>query len=437
MALDLQTLLAMYGQRQQQQQYDQYGGMDPLSYTFQRNYDAANQANELRYGDIVGGLTGIYDRNMARINSLGSQERADINRRADQNKQAALSNLTSRGLGGTTVRDSVANKAEEDRNRALRQMQDQETRQRIGADSAMAGDVFRFMERRNDAAPDLNQLASLNQALGASGMYGQYPDATGNIYGGSPVPPGLGAMPSAGGSARYYNPAGPSPPMLSQIGHFGPGSGGAGAPTLPQRGTASAYLAQRQGDARANIGHFGPGSGGMTPSYPLPGGGGTSPLPMPSSLYAQQTAPQYGGYGGAARRTSDPVDQELQRQLLMQLRGGGPRGGRSKPTYRTAGDINNSPFDMNGRVVNKPRNPGFYGSHPAVANSLAATVTVPGSFQGFRGTAPQMPRYQMGVRGYNYTPRGRRRPVQSPGMPLPSLSHSQRQTLTQYGPYVA
>lgn len=261
-----------YNQLMQLYQSSLYGGLDPLSYATAQNYQIANANNEARYGDILQGLTGIYDRNMDRITSLGDQERADINRRADQNKAAQVSDAISRGYGASTVKNSIQNRAEEDRTRALAQFRDQETMRQINTDSQLAGNVFNFMERRSDVQPNMQNLTNANLALGAAG--GGY----GPIINGRPV-----GAPTAG-----------------RISPMGAGMGGG---TLPRPG----------------IGNMGPGSGGAPggPSYALPGGQMSTPLRQPMSAYGQ-----YGAPVGNAR-----IQNALERQLLQQL--------ESKPTYNT------------------------------------------------------------------------------------------------------
>lgn len=284
--MDFNQLMGLY-------QQSMYGGVDPLSYITAQNYQIANQNNEARYGDILTGRTGIYDRNMARITSLGDQERSDINRRADQNKAAQVADAINRGYGASTVKNSIQNRAEEDRTRALAQFRDQEIMRQINTDSQLAGNVYDFMERRTDQQPNMQNLINVNQALGASGM--NYP-----MYG--------NYGPGSGGAGTRALPGG----NAGGMGNFGPGSGGAGRNGFP----ASQPSAPMQ--------NFGPGSGGAGyPSYPLPGGGMSTPMQPPQSLYGQG-----GGYGGGGDLK---LQQALRNALLKQIEAG------QQPSYNMGG----------------------------------------------------------------------------------------------------
>lgn len=326
--LDLNALMALYQSQQ----------VSPLAQSYATNFNNANYANEARYGDIVTGLTGLYNRNMDRITSLGDQERADINRRGNQLTSSLVSDAVNRGYGASTVRDSQKRRGEEDRQRNLSQFRDQEIMRQINTDASLANPVYALMERRNDVAPDMGQLAALQQGLGASGMNGyMMPGGISNYGPGSGGAGMAGRVPQAGGYQvpQYGNAAG--------ISHMGPGSGGAGS-SVGRPPAMGGY---------GGVSNMGPGSGGaggMTPSYPLPGGGMTTPLPLPSVGGGYQM-PQQSGM--RSMRNTNSVQGALENALISQLnasaapqqRMGG--GGYQAPMLRTAGDLNGGDTDMN------------------------------------------------------------------------------------------
>lgn len=333
MALDINALLAMYQSQQ----------VSPLAQSYATNFNNANAANEARYGDIISGLTGLYNRNMGRITSLGDQERADINRRGDQLTSQLTSDAVNRGYGASTVRDSQIRRGEEDRQRNLSQFRDQEIMRQINTDASLANPVYGLMERRNDVAPDLGQLAALQQGLGASGMNGY-------------TMPGMGGGYPGG---NYQN--------ASMMGHTGPGSGGAGGGGMQPN-------PYQPNNNYMRAGNFGPQSG-MTPSYPLPGGGMSTPLPMPSVGTGYQM-PQQNGM--RSMRNTNSVQGALEQALISQLNASAApqqrqsSGGYQAPMIRTAGDLGGGDQDIN-KAAWQNQNISFGG------RSVGHAVGIPGS----------------------------------------------------------
>ena len=148
---------------------------------------AANQANELRYNQGLGLAIGSRDRNMERIEQLGAQQASDIREDYDKAGKASYADLVGRGLGGTTVTSAVAGNNLKEQTKSLNRLQDNITRQRIDTDANLTRNIQDFIERRNDTAPDLNQLIGLSEGLGRGNNgqgFGYIPQTRGVYTGG-------------------------------------------------------------------------------------------------------------------------------------------------------------------------------------------------------------------------------------------------------------
>lgn len=150
------------------------GGSAPMSplgalaNAYQTAQDEARQANEQRYENILGGYQDRWQRAMAQLQGVGDQQRKDLNQRYDNNKGAVDQSLIARGMSNSTVSDSLKMGNERERNNAINRLEESLTRERLGYDTGLQGDLLQFMERRNDTYPDLNQLLQLAQMMGVA-----------------------------------------------------------------------------------------------------------------------------------------------------------------------------------------------------------------------------------------------------------------------------
>lgn len=140
-----------------------------LASSYQTAWDAANEANEQRYQDILSGRIELRDRNMDRINSIGDQQIKDANDYYSYRTGAESQALASRGMGATTARTSINNRIANERGDALNRIYDDLNRRRMDADASLSEGIYGFMERREDEGPDFNQLANLAGQLGEGG----------------------------------------------------------------------------------------------------------------------------------------------------------------------------------------------------------------------------------------------------------------------------
>ena len=167
------------------------GGGGGLAQSFQDAIDRANQANEARYRDILGGYQSRYQRGMGMLSGLGQQEARDINELYDNQAAQARQNLTSRGLGNSTLLATMQQGADRERNAELGRLNERMRQQTLATDSGLSGDTLQFMERKNDTGPNLAMLAQLAQGVGAAGGGGG----------------GMGPVYASPGSLGYVDPS--------------------------------------------------------------------------------------------------------------------------------------------------------------------------------------------------------------------------------------
>ena len=149
-----------------------YGGGSPseLAREYQRAMDRANQENEARYQDVLGGTQARYERGMGMLEGAGNQERQDINEAYDASGAAMRQGLVSRGLNNSTILDTMQMGNQRERTASLGRLNDRLIQQRLAQDANLSGDVLNFMERKTETGPDLNQLIQLEQLLGAGNV---------------------------------------------------------------------------------------------------------------------------------------------------------------------------------------------------------------------------------------------------------------------------
>jgi hypothetical protein len=235
----------------------------------------ARSESEQRYLDQVSGLQGTRDRVLGQLKDYGQSLTSDVNRNADLSLRNQISDLTSRGLGASTIRSSITNASDRERNAELRRIQDDITAQKTAADERLSNSLYGVMERRTDVQPNAGQLAQLSQGLGQAGY-------------------GYGGPPSAYQMGQQYQPQ----PYYSNI----PMGGGGSMLATPGWGQPMNQYNQ-YGQQRSPFG------GTKIAPYsapPMGANGLDNPLSSAIDRYGQrQAAPQlpgytggYGGYGG-------------------------------------------------------------------------------------------------------------------------------------------
>lgn len=219
---------------------------------FEKAQADANAANEQRYQQI--------------LSSLGGQGKSAY-RRIDQGTTQALGasdqDLTSRGLGNTTIRSTAQRGIRSDAENA-----------KLAVDEQVAGMKAGVMERRNDIGPDFSMYANLLQQAAASNTKPLSVQVPRGVPAG-----GIGGGGGAGGGGG----------LIGQTGLIQPGGGGGGG-----------------GGTDASIIRGGPSTGGAGVAVPSAGLGG-------STFLADGSAVTPGGGKSAIQLERDRQNAEVEK----------------------------------------------------------------------------------------------------------------------------
>lgn len=235
--------------------------INALLNSMQTSNESANQAGLERYQGLLSSVedtgatvSGLYGKALGLAGNLGTTGRRDIENRATQEAAATDQDLTSRGLGQTTIRQSairdVSDRAMQNKqrlNESVAGMQAGILGQQAGAEGAQGNLMANAILSRQDQTIDPGIYASLIQQLMASG--GQMAGG-GNATGGGVAPRITGASASGGGGGGGGR--------SSSSGKARPSSGGGSG------GSSHARLIGRYGD--------------KTPAIERPGGDGHAGL---------------------------------------------------------------------------------------------------------------------------------------------------------------
>jgi hypothetical protein len=145
------------------------GATGSLGGSFQQAMDRANQANEARYQDVLGGYQSRYQRAMDTLDGMGSQEARDINERYRSQESQRRQQLIGRGLGNSTVVNTMQMGNERERLNDMGRLQERLRGQYLSTDAGLTGDTLQFMERKTENGPSYELLARLSQGMGAAG----------------------------------------------------------------------------------------------------------------------------------------------------------------------------------------------------------------------------------------------------------------------------
>lgn len=128
----------------------------------------ANAANNQRYGQGLGVLTGGYQQAMQNAQQFGNTSRQNLNTQLQNNLGQVAQNSVSRGLGNTTIQDSMKAQAQRTYDQSMTGVNEAVAQQQAGLLTGGAGAVSNWIGQRNDQAPDLGQYTGLiQQALSA------------------------------------------------------------------------------------------------------------------------------------------------------------------------------------------------------------------------------------------------------------------------------
>ena len=237
------------------------GSLSGLAGEFQAKMDEANAANEARYQQGMAGYGQLEGEVMGMYGGMGNQRMADIDRAAEQKYSAIGQDAVSRGLAGTTAPRSDHYGVFREAQGAKNQLAEDVTGQQANALMNIRGGALGFLERREDVAPNYDQLIRLAEMTGQAGYGG-----TAGLYGQM----GLNQAPATG---RLLNNPSETVPFIgstSNGGSLGGSTGSTGGlgswygPGVDQN--ARVFGSQGGGASPAPVGNYNYGAPYMSPN---------------------------------------------------------------------------------------------------------------------------------------------------------------------------
>ena len=146
-----------------------------LSSAYQQAMDAANAANESRFGNIMNLSGDLYGRSMDRVGQLGQDQIAESRKAYDESLAGMQARLGTRGLSGTTVGPSLQQGIDRSYQDAVRGIQENTLKQQLQTDIDLTRGRMGVMERRTDQGPNFSELLGITQAMAAGGQGEGYP----------------------------------------------------------------------------------------------------------------------------------------------------------------------------------------------------------------------------------------------------------------------
>jgi hypothetical protein len=159
---------------------------------------------------ILGNDQDRFDRNTERVDSLGDQDRFRLDQRFDQLGADTEQNATGRGLGNTTIRDTMQRGVTEARQQAHNDLSDQLLREKLGVDMQLSGDQIARKERLLGQA-DARNTSNRSETRGNLAEMLQFLERIQNVYPNQQLWAGLAQQYGAGGGAignQLYGQAG-------------------------------------------------------------------------------------------------------------------------------------------------------------------------------------------------------------------------------------
>ncbi len=222
----------------------------------------ANQRNADRQNNVSSGYEAVKNWIGQMYGNLGEQQRKDVNTTFDKEKGRLTQDMISRGLTASTVLDNMQKGNERTRSEALARLDDELTKNMVGATLPVWTKELDFLTDIKDSGPDLGLMAQLLQQANSAGN-------------------GQGGMGGYGGGGGAGIPitidSGDIPYMQPMaMGYGGGGYGNGRGMTVPAGRALDnrlALLRRQQGQIGNRSPHspitYGPGGPGMSP---LPGG---------------------------------------------------------------------------------------------------------------------------------------------------------------------
>lgn len=155
-------------QRASERQGAVIGGYDQQIANNRLLGNQAYQTLQANYDPIAADAVATRERNMGRIDQYGNSMRSDLDIKAQQMMAAAQQSAIQRGLGNTTITNSLQRGAAFDNNRQKLALEDQLLQNRIATDSSLSGAYQNVLQNRAQAlGSQFNQnISNENQLTG-------------------------------------------------------------------------------------------------------------------------------------------------------------------------------------------------------------------------------------------------------------------------------
>ena len=131
----------------------------------QAGFDEAKAANEARYAEGHGELSGARDYRQGLYANFGYAAQEDIDERMQEALKSARASAQRRGLSNTNVTDAYALRAARDTAREQQRVRETRDSRMADAYAQDTGNLVGFIERREDPYPDMNQAVAIGIQL--------------------------------------------------------------------------------------------------------------------------------------------------------------------------------------------------------------------------------------------------------------------------------
>ena len=134
----------------------------------QEGYDESKAANEGRYNEGKGELTGTRDFRQEKYANFGEAAQQDIESDMQEALSNARANAAARGLSNSNVTDAYALRAARNATREKQRVREMRDSRMADAYAQDTGNLVGFIERREDPYPDMNQAMQIGIQLAGS-----------------------------------------------------------------------------------------------------------------------------------------------------------------------------------------------------------------------------------------------------------------------------
>lgn len=137
-----------------------------LKAEYDKAFNEAKQANEQRYGQILGGYDTLYNDTMTGLEGMGDAARKDVNTGYNRAFSQSMQGLVNAGMANSTILPSVSLNNARQKTDALSSLNEMLRREKLGYMNNITNSKLNFMERREDTYPDLSLYTSLMNNYG-------------------------------------------------------------------------------------------------------------------------------------------------------------------------------------------------------------------------------------------------------------------------------